>query len=117
MLFGFLQAFRQRLCCHAQPPGIASRRYELSKAARFNTRTSTSCLIGNLHFKETAMAGYFLIKRQTIGMLAFLLIATCGGPSALAQYVFVQDTDNAGSWSDPAQWTGGAAGTYPNAVD
>jgi autotransporter-associated beta strand protein len=36
--------------------------------------------------------------------------------NALAQYTFVQDTDNSGAWDDPAMWTGGPAGTFPNAV-
>lgn len=35
---------------------------------------------------------------------------------AQGQYTFVQDTDNAGMWSDPAQWTSPPPDDYPNAV-
>src|SRR3954465_4079175 len=63
------------------------------------------------------MAGYYSAWRFSRVSLAILPGSSWSVRVALGQYTFVQDTDNAGSWSDPAQWTGGPAGTYPNAVD
>jgi autotransporter-associated beta strand protein len=49
---------------------------------------------------------------------ALLLMAVTAANIALAQssYTFVHDTDATGNWDDPANWTGGPAGTYPNGV-
>jgi autotransporter-associated beta strand protein len=50
--------------------------------------------------------------------LSILLAAASLTPAARGQqYTFVQDTDNTGTWSDPAQWTGGPPGTFPNGAD
>src|ERR1051326_6295094 len=58
----------------------------------------------------------YLIKRAISAALAVLLATTCGARVSWGQYTFVQDSDFVGNWSDPANWTGGSAGTYPNGV-
>ena len=63
------------------------------------------------------MARHNSTWRLASATLGILVATACTTQNALGQYTFVQDTDNAGSWSDPAQWTGGPAGTYPNGVD
>src|SRR3954451_14263401 len=67
--------------------------------------------------RTIAMAGYYSAWRFSRISFAILLASSWSVRVALGQYTFVQDTDNTGSWSDPAQWTGGPAGTYPNAID
>ena len=51
---------------------------------------------------------------------ALFITALTASSMALAQtnYTWVQDSDNAGNWDDPARWLDGASNTtYPNAVD
>src|SRR5689334_904712 len=62
------------------------------------------------------MAGYYSVWRFSRITLAILLATACSAQLALGQYTYVQDGDGVGNWDDPANWTGGAAGTYPNGV-
>ncbi len=62
------------------------------------------------------MAGYYSVWRFYRITLAILLATACSAQLALGQYTFVQDNDSVGSWDDPANWTGGTAGTFPNGV-
>jgi autotransporter-associated beta strand protein len=64
--------------------------------------------------EESAMARFCTIWRYGFVTL-IVLVAQSSGRLALAQYTFVHDTAAAGTWDTPARWTGGPAGTYPNA--
>ena len=62
------------------------------------------------------MAGYDS-GRFSCAALAMVLATLCGAHLAHAQYTFVQDSDQAGSWDNSANWLdGGSNTTYPNAI-
>ncbi len=47
-----------------------------------------------------------------------LVAANVDAPQlAHAQYSWVNTTTQSGNWNVPGRWTGGTAGTFPNAVD
>jgi autotransporter-associated beta strand protein len=48
--------------------------------------------------------------------LVLALAVAAGRSSGQTTYAWVQDTNNSGAWDDPAMWTGGPAGTFPNGV-
>ena len=56
------------------------------------------------------------VRRFSRAAFLFLLASAFGTSLAFGQYTWVQDTDSVGSWDDPANWTGGTAGTFPNGV-
>ncbi len=49
-----------------------------------------------------------------IGLATASLLAS---KPALAQYNWVNTSNQSGNWNTAARWTGGAAGTFPNAID
>jgi autotransporter-associated beta strand protein len=54
--------------------------------------------------------------RRAISTLGVLAAIACVSQVAFGQYNWVQATGSTATWSDTTKWTGGAAGTYPNAV-
>ena len=54
--------------------------------------------------------------RLAFATLAILIATASSARVALAQYTWVNPTTNSALWADSVNWTGGTAGTYPNAV-
>lgn len=49
--------------------------------------------------------------------LPALAVIVASAPAAWAQYTYVPSNNQNGNWNATARWTGGPAGTFPNAVD
>jgi autotransporter-associated beta strand protein len=82
---------------------------------------TANALLGILHLDlqhlgDSVMSRHYLNGRRISTMLGIIAVAFFSAQLSLGQFSWVQDSDGAGNWDDPANWTGGPAGTFPDAA-
>src|SRR5687767_11558555 len=68
------------------------------------------------HVEDTVMSRHYLKIRRALAFVGILASTTSTAQMAVAQYTWVNPTTNSALWADPVNWSGGTAGTYPNAI-